>query len=96
MNGGEAGVSAVSAYLDQLLSLEQKVPGGDVQIPFKWKDAFDRGSIFGGRISLTVPSLAYEKAATMFNLAASYSMYVESITGANAARCSIKVSSLSY
>lgn len=25
----------------------------DFQVPFKWKDAFDKGSIFGGRMSLS-------------------------------------------
>ena len=58
------------SYYDQLVSLEQKIPAHEVQIAFKWKDAFDRGSLFGGRISLTVPSMGYEKVCVMFNLAA--------------------------
>lgn len=41
-----------------------------MQVAFKWKDAFDRGSLFGGRISLTVSSLAYEKVCVLFNLGA--------------------------
>lgn len=43
----------LSRYYDQLCALEAKVPAHEVQIPFKWKDAFDRGSFFGGRISLS-------------------------------------------
>ncbi|KAI8421344.1 hypothetical protein MSG28_008359 [Choristoneura fumiferana] len=44
---------STGSYYDQLVSLEGKVPPQEVQIPFKWKDAFDRGSIFGGRMSLS-------------------------------------------
>ena len=47
-------------YYDQLVALEVKVPSSEVQIPFKWKDAF-----FGGRISLTVSSIGYEKVSTV-------------------------------
>lgn len=40
-------------YCDQLAALEGKIPPQDVQIPFKWKDAFDKGSLFSGKMSLS-------------------------------------------
>ena len=57
----DAALESMQRYHDQLVWLETKIPTSEIQIPFKWKDAFDRGSIFGGRISLTVSSLGYEK-----------------------------------
>lgn len=41
------------SYYDQLVALESKIPAQEIQVPFKWKDAFDKGSIFGGKISLS-------------------------------------------
>ena len=58
------------SYYDQIASLEGKIPSNEVNIPFKWKDAFDRGSLFGGRISLSIPTLAYEKVCVLFNVGA--------------------------
>ena len=62
------------SYYDQLVAIDAKIPVSEVQIPFKWKDAFDKGSIFGGRISLTVPSFAYERVCVLFNMGAYSSM----------------------
>uniref|UniRef100_A0A8C7Y0J9 Programmed cell death 6-interacting protein n=1 Tax=Oryzias sinensis TaxID=183150 RepID=A0A8C7Y0J9_9TELE len=59
-------------YYDQLCALEPKFPFSENQIclSFTWKDAFDKGSLFGGSVKLSLASLGYEKTCVLFNCAA--------------------------
>ncbi|KAI5698642.1 hypothetical protein M8J75_009827 [Diaphorina citri] len=66
----ESSLEVIYSYYDHLVSLESKIFPATVNIPFRWKDAFNKGSLFGGRISLTVCLLAWERVCVLFNIAA--------------------------
>ena len=60
-------------YFDQLSLLQDKINFKDLQINFKWKNAFEKGrksALNKGKLSLTLTSLKYEKCSILFNIGA--------------------------
>ncbi|EJD74895.1 apoptosis-linked 2-interacting protein X 1 [Loa loa] len=68
----QSALDVLTRYYDQLVAIENKIPITATQNPinFKWKDAFDKGSLFFGRASLTLSDGAFERAAVLFNCGA--------------------------
>uniref|UniRef100_A0A2H6N782 Programmed cell death 6-interacting protein n=2 Tax=Micrurus carvalhoi TaxID=3147026 RepID=A0A2H6N782_9SAUR len=68
----ENSLETLLRYYDQLCSIEPKFPFSENQIcvTFTWKDAFDKGSLFGGSVKLALASLGYEKTCVLFNCGA--------------------------
>ncbi|XP_028905462.1 programmed cell death 6-interacting protein isoform X1 [Ornithorhynchus anatinus] len=68
----DAALDTLLRYYDQICSIEPKFPFSENQIclTFTWKDAFDKGSLFGGSVKLALASLGYEKSCVLFNCAA--------------------------
>ncbi|XP_077404762.1 programmed cell death 6-interacting protein isoform X2 [Vanacampus margaritifer] len=68
----ESSLESLLRYYDQLCAVEPKFPFCENQLclTFTWKDAFDKGSLFGGSVKLALASLGYEKTCVLFNAAA--------------------------
>ncbi|KAM6959360.1 programmed cell death 6-interacting protein isoform 2-T2 [Aplochiton taeniatus] len=68
----ESSLEILLRYYDQLCAVEPKFPFSENQLCliFTWKDAFDKGSLFGGSVKLSLASLGYEKTCVLFNSAA--------------------------
>ncbi|XP_070777961.1 programmed cell death 6-interacting protein isoform X4 [Enoplosus armatus] len=68
----ESSLEILLRYYDQLCAVEAKFPFSENQLCliFTWKDAFDKGSLFGGSVKLALASLGYEKTCVLFNAAA--------------------------
>ncbi|XP_030644645.1 programmed cell death 6-interacting protein isoform X2 [Chanos chanos] len=68
----ESSLEILLRYYDQLCAVEPKFPFAENQLPltFTWKDAFDKGSLFGGSVKLALASLGYEKMCVLFNVGA--------------------------
>ncbi|XP_061411121.1 programmed cell death 6-interacting protein isoform X1 [Lethenteron reissneri] len=68
----EASLDLLERYYDQLCAIEPKLPINEGQNPinFTWRDAFDKGSLFGGSAKLTIPRASYEKICVLFNIGA--------------------------
>ncbi|XP_041104212.1 programmed cell death 6-interacting protein-like isoform X2 [Polyodon spathula] len=68
----ESSLEVLLRYYDQLCAIEPKFPFSENQLclTFTWKDAFDKGSLFGGSVKLALASLGYEKSCVLFNIGA--------------------------
>uniref|UniRef100_A0AC35UA02 BRO1 domain-containing protein n=1 Tax=Rhabditophanes sp. KR3021 TaxID=114890 RepID=A0AC35UA02_9BILA len=72
----QAALEVLLRYSDQLAAIENKLTINPTTNPvaFKWKDAFDKGSVFFSRASLTINDSSFERAAVLFNCAAMMSI----------------------
>uniref|UniRef100_A0AAY4CTJ4 Programmed cell death 6-interacting protein n=1 Tax=Denticeps clupeoides TaxID=299321 RepID=A0AAY4CTJ4_9TELE len=68
----ESSLELLLRYYDQLCAVEAKFPFSEVRLclTFTWKDAFDKGSLFGGSVKLALASVGYEKTCVLFNIGA--------------------------
>ncbi|WKX95147.1 hypothetical protein Q1695_011978 [Nippostrongylus brasiliensis] len=68
----QSALDVITRYYDQLVAIENKIIISATQNPvvFKWKDAFDKGSLFFSKASLSISDGAFERAAVLFNCGA--------------------------
>ncbi|KAK3106570.1 hypothetical protein FSP39_022711 [Pinctada imbricata] len=75
----ESALEILNRYYDQLLAIENKLPIAEnqIRVTFKWRDAFDKESLFSGKRILAISSAAYEKVCMLFNIASLQSQIAE-------------------
>ncbi|XP_061174111.1 programmed cell death 6-interacting protein-like isoform X2 [Saccostrea echinata] len=75
----ESALEVLYRYYDQLCAIENKLPIAEnqIRVNFKWRNAFDKESLFGGKQILGIASGAYEKVCMLFNIAALQSQIAE-------------------
>lgn len=75
----ESALEVLYRYYDQLCAIENKLPIAEnqIRVNFKWRNAFDKESLFGGKQILGIASGAYEKVCILFNIAALQSQIAE-------------------
>lgn len=78
----ESALEAIYRYYDQLSVIDGKFPMSEnqIRISFKWQDAFDKETFFGGKKTLTISSGRYEMVCVLFNMAAMQSQVAEAQT----------------
>uniref|UniRef100_A0A8C2BCT7 Programmed cell death 6 interacting protein n=1 Tax=Cyprinus carpio TaxID=7962 RepID=A0A8C2BCT7_CYPCA len=57
----ESSLEILLRYYDQLCAIEPKFPFTELCLTFTWKDAFDKGSLFGGSVKLGDGAFAHIK-----------------------------------
>uniref|UniRef100_A0A672RN19 Programmed cell death 6-interacting protein-like n=1 Tax=Sinocyclocheilus grahami TaxID=75366 RepID=A0A672RN19_SINGR len=57
----ESSLEILLRYYDQLCAIEPKLPFTELCLTFTWKDAFDKGSLFGGSVKLGDGAFAHIK-----------------------------------
>ncbi|CAO4375119.1 unnamed protein product [Caenorhabditis nigoni] len=64
------GLDVLTRYYDQLVAIDNKIIISATQNPvvFKWEDAFDKGSLFSSRASLSISDGWFERVAVLFNI----------------------------
>ncbi|XP_053408218.1 programmed cell death 6-interacting protein-like isoform X3 [Mercenaria mercenaria] len=75
----ESALEVLYRYYDQLTAIENKLPVAEnqIRVQFKWRDAFDKDSLFSGKNTLAIASGAYEKVCVLFNIGALMSQVAE-------------------
>ncbi|KAI0984149.1 hypothetical protein GJ496_000680 [Pomphorhynchus laevis] len=65
-------LSQMTRYYDQMIAIKNKLPISEnqIRVSFKWQDAFDKGSLLGGKRTLSLSKAGYEHTCVLFNIGA--------------------------